>query len=214
MATATRTLWIGNKWQVGVKYANADGTPFTFSSNRKPKGNLYLGGAKTDPIPLTVENGGLIVMDQTAAATMGAVVFQVLPETIDPTIFKGTTYNRIEAQLLDTNGESTTQQIVLLDVRNPQTDDLVGASFSAIVITVQGSLNLEGGGSVPGSGGTILRYPVAAVSSYNALHTFDYQPSVWAVDSDNEPVEVDYAYLASTVHFTFTQPFTGTLYLA
>lgn len=77
----------------------------------------------------------------------------------------------------------------------------------------------SGTSSSPTSGdspaSTVLSYKVVASSSFNAVHAFAYPPEVWAVDSNNEPVEVDYTYVnATTVYFTFGQPFTGTLYLA
>ena len=212
---AKQTLWLGNKWQISVVLSNKDGTPFSFSNNRKPAGNLYLGPKANGVRPLTIENSGCLVLDQTT--NPGALVFQVHASSIDPValnLFKSA-FNRLEVLLLDVNGEATTQQVILLDIRDPHIDDVTGATFAATVITVQGSLTLEGGASVPGSGGAILKYPVTSVSTYNAVHSFDYQPNVWAVDSDNEPVEVDFAYATSTqVHFTFGTPFTGTLYLS
>lgn len=210
MATTVRTLWIGDKWQIGVRYVKPDGTPFVFSSDKQPAGEMYLGKSSNPPIDFRTGVGNVIVLDQTVDATKGCVLFQIHSADVDETMFKGAPeqqFNRLQALTVDLLGEKTTQSVIQLDVRNPRTSALTGLSFSSEVVQVNGT-------QVTGDGGTILRFPVTSVSSYSANHAFDHNPEVWAVDAFSEPVEVDFTYGVHQVYFTFAMPFTGTLYLA
>ena len=56
-------------------------------------------------------------------------------------------------------------------------------------------------------------YSVNGVTSFNASHSFSYNPQTWLIDASGSVVETDVVYTKGNVNLIFALPFTGTLYL-
>ena len=89
-----------------------------------------------------------------------------------------------------------------------------GVSYPSQPLTV----SLVGVAGPPGpagtAGGSVETYALAAVSSFDAAHSFSTPPDATLVDASGVLVETDVSYSSGHVYLSFPSPFTGTLYLS
>lgn len=58
-----------------------------------------------------------------------------------------------------------------------------------------------------------VAYSLNGVTSFNAIHSFPYNPQTLLITPSGSLVETDTAYTTGNVNLIFALPFTGTLYL-